>query len=78
MTQRIVLVTHDDGSRADRASRYLVARGHAVEWSCPAQGGGLPIAVMLLLMGYGMAKTLHEDFPLPDVEDKMALRYLQR
>ncbi len=39
---------------------------------------GLPIAVMLLLMGYGMAKTLHEDFPLPDVEDKMALRYLTR
>ena len=39
---------------------------------------GLPIAVMLLLMGYGLAKTLHEDFPLPDVEDKMALRYLNR
>lgn len=39
---------------------------------------GLPIAVMLLLMAYGMAKTLHDDFPLPDVEDKMALRYLNR
>ena len=39
---------------------------------------GLPIAVMLLLMGYGMAKTLHEDFPLADVEDKLALRYLNR
>ena len=42
MTQRILLVTHDDGSRADRASRFLVARGHAVEWTCPAQGGDLP------------------------------------
>lgn len=39
---------------------------------------GLPIALMLLLMTYGMAKTLHDDFPLPDVEDKMALRYLNR
>jgi GMP synthase (glutamine-hydrolysing) len=42
VTQRILLVTHDDGSRADRASRFLVARGHAVEWTCPAQGGDLP------------------------------------
>ena len=39
---------------------------------------GLPIAVILLLMGYGMAKTLHEDFPLPDVEDKLELEYLNR
>ena len=39
---------------------------------------GLPIAVALLLMGYGMVKTLHEDFPVFDVEDKMALRYLNR
>ncbi len=36
------------------------------------------LAVALLMMGYGMAKTLHEDFPLPDVEDRMALRYLNR
>jgi choline/glycine/proline betaine transport protein len=39
---------------------------------------GLPIAVMLLLMGYGLAKTLNEDFPAPDVEDKRELRYLNR
>ncbi len=39
---------------------------------------GLPIAVMLLLMLYGLANALHEDFPLPDVEDKMELRYLNR
>ena len=39
---------------------------------------GLPIAAMLLLMAYGMAKTLHEDFPLPDVVDKRALEYLNR
>ena len=39
---------------------------------------GLPIAVMLLAMVYGMVKTLHQDFPLPDVEDRMALRYLNR
>ena len=39
---------------------------------------GLPIAVMLLMMLYGMVKTLHEDFPLPDVEDKRELEYLTR
>ena len=39
---------------------------------------GLPIAVLLLLMCYGMVKTLHEDFPVLDVEDKMELQYLNR
>ncbi len=39
---------------------------------------GLPIAVMVLAMGYGLVKTLHADFPQADVEDKMALRYLNR
>ena len=39
---------------------------------------GLPIAIILLLMTYGMVKTLHEDFPLPDVEDKYELEFLNR
>lgn len=39
---------------------------------------GLPIAIILLLMAYGMVKTLHDDFPLPDVEDKRELEYLNR
>jgi choline/glycine/proline betaine transport protein len=39
---------------------------------------GLPIAILLLMMVWGMAKTLHDDFPLPDVEDKMELQYLNR
>lgn len=39
---------------------------------------GLPIAVILLLMGYGMVRTLNDDFPAPDVEDKYALEYLNR
>ena len=39
---------------------------------------GLPIAIILLLMAYGMAKTLHEDFPIVDVEDKRELEYLNR
>jgi choline/glycine/proline betaine transport protein len=39
---------------------------------------GLPIAIILLLMAYGMAKTLHEDFPVVDVEDKRELEYLNR
>lgn len=39
---------------------------------------GLPIAIMLLCMAFGVVKTLHEDFPLPDVEDKMELQYLNR
>ena len=29
-------------------------------------------------MGYGMAKTLREDFPPLDVEDKRELEYLNR
>ncbi len=39
---------------------------------------GLPIAIILLLMAYGMAKTLNEDFPVVDVEDKRELEYLNR
>jgi choline/glycine/proline betaine transport protein len=39
---------------------------------------GLPIAVILLLMTYGIIKSLHEDFPLPDVEDKYDLEFLNR
>jgi choline/glycine/proline betaine transport protein len=39
---------------------------------------GLPIAVILLAMGYGLVKTLSEDFPGLAVKDKMALLYLQR
>ena len=39
---------------------------------------GLPIAVALLCMTYGMVKTLHEDFPVEEFEDKLALRYLNR
>ena len=39
---------------------------------------GLPIAVLLLMMGYGMVKTLHEDFPVEEVEDKRELEYLNR
>ena len=39
---------------------------------------GLPIAVLLLVMAYGLAKTLHEDFPLPDVEDRKHLEFLNR
>ena len=39
---------------------------------------GLPIAILLLLMGYGMVKSLHEDHPLPDVEDRRELEFLNR
>ncbi len=39
---------------------------------------GLPIAVILLLMVYGIVKALHEDFPAPDVEDKYSLEFLNR
>ena len=39
---------------------------------------GLPIAVIVLFMGYGMVKTLHEDFPQTDIEDKRELEYLNR
>jgi choline/glycine/proline betaine transport protein len=39
---------------------------------------GLPIAVILLLMAYGLAKTLREDFPVLEVEDRRELEYLNR
>ena len=39
---------------------------------------GLPIAVLLLLMCWGMVHTLHEDFPVEDVEDTRELEYLNR
>ena len=39
---------------------------------------GLPIAVILLLMIYGIVKSLHEDFPVLDVEDKYELEFLNR
>ncbi len=39
---------------------------------------GLPISVILLLMVYGIVKTLHEDFPVADVEDKFELEFLNR
>jgi len=39
---------------------------------------GLPIAVILLFMTYGMVKTLHEDFPIEDVEDKYEMEFLNR
>ena len=39
---------------------------------------GLPIAVILLFMTYGMVKSLYEDHPVPDVEDKYDLEFLNR
>ena len=39
---------------------------------------GLPIAVILLFMIYGIAKALHEDHPVPDVEDKYEMEFLNR
>ncbi|WP_298852842.1 BCCT family transporter [uncultured Ruegeria sp.] len=39
---------------------------------------GLPIAVIVLLMIYGMIKTLHEEHPLPDYEDKREIEFLNR
>lgn len=39
---------------------------------------GLPIAVILLFMIYGIVKSLHEEHPLPDVADKYNLEFLNR
>lgn len=39
---------------------------------------GLPIAVILLFMIYGIVKSLHEDHPVPDVQDKYDLEFLNR
>ena len=42
MAARVILVTHDEGPRDDRASRFLAERGIEVAWTCPPEGGGLP------------------------------------
>ena len=39
---------------------------------------GLPIAVIVLLMIYGMVKTLHEEHPLPEYKDKYEWEFLNR
>ena len=39
---------------------------------------GLPIAVILLFMIYGIVHSLHLEHPLPDVEDKYDLEFLNR
>jgi choline/glycine/proline betaine transport protein len=39
---------------------------------------GLPIAVILLFMIYGIVVSLHEEHPLPDVADKYDLEFLNR
>ncbi len=39
---------------------------------------GLPIAILLLVMAYGIVKTLNEDFPAQKVVDKRDLEYLNR
>lgn len=39
---------------------------------------GLPIAVILLFMVYGIVKSLHEDFPVADVQDKHEMEFLNR
>ena len=39
---------------------------------------GLPIAILLILMAYGLVKSLHADHPLPDVEDRRELEFLNR
>jgi len=56
----------------------LMVAGGLVALQTASIVAGLPIAVVLLLMGYGMARTLHEDFPARDVDDKLELRYLNR
>lgn len=39
---------------------------------------GLPIAVILLFMVYGIVKSLHADFPVKDSKDKQSLKFLNR
>lgn len=39
---------------------------------------GLPIAVLLLMMAYGMVKILHQDFPAPKSVDRRQREYLNR
>ncbi len=56
----------------------LMLAGGLVALQTASIVAGLPIAIMLLLMAYGVAKSLHEDFPVLDVEDKRELEYLKR
>ena len=56
----------------------LMLAGGLVALQTASIVAGLPIAIMLLVMAYGVAKSLHEDFPILDVEDKRELEFLKR
>jgi hypothetical protein len=58
-------------------SAYLVVEASQIVVH-EADLDALSIAVMLLVMAYGMVKTLHEGCPVLDVEDKRELEYLNR
>lgn len=56
----------------------LMLAGGLVALQTASIVAGLPIAILLVLMIWGIIKTLNEDFPVIDVPDKRALEYLNR
>ncbi len=43
MPAKVILVTHNTADTDDRASAWLRGQGYELQWTCPAEGGVLPI-----------------------------------
>lgn len=71
--KRVLLLDHPVSKRDDRASSYILEKGHAVEWCSPGQGDALPPADAFdALIVYGGAEMLSTDI------DKSETAYLRR
>lgn len=42
MPRRMILISHDQDEKDDRASAWLRAQGHGLHWCCPAAGEPIP------------------------------------
>ena len=66
MSQRVLLLDHPVSQRDDRASAYLAAQGHRVQWCRPAAGDALPaVADYDAMVVYGGAEMLSTDLDNP-------------
>lgn len=75
MAQGFILVTHDSRDRDDRASKWLEAKGYALERACPAEGSPIP-AITEETAGviiYGGAPCVDEQERYPFLADELRL-----
>ena len=38
----VILITHDNDDKDDRASLWLKSQGYRLDWCCPAEGDAIP------------------------------------